>query len=145
MVSSLLNYSQLDYTACMTLYTYTICKVRALMFSRLYFPHMPCTQLFFIYTECTCMYVFVHYVLVNCRVPDEPVNGTILDYDNIDTIEGSVITFQCSPGFLPEGEMTATCTNAGIWSPDPAGVDCSGSEFLIGCVNKALFLIRFWY
>ena len=24
--------------------------------------------------------------------------------------------------------MTATCTNAGVWSPDPTGVECSCSE-----------------
>ena len=35
-----------------------------------------------------------------------------------------MITFQCNPGLLPEGEMTATCTNAGVWNPDPAGVVC---------------------
>ena len=69
--------------------------------------------------------------VVNCRVPDEPMSGTILDYGNIVTIEGSVITFQCNSGLLPEGEMTATCGNDGIWRPDPAAVDCSGSEFLI--------------
>ena len=35
-----------------------------------------------------------------------------------------MITFQCNPGFLPEGETSATCTNAGVWRPDPAGVEC---------------------
>ena len=64
-------------------------------------------------------------ITVNCSVPDEPLNGTILDYSSIDTIEGSVITFQCNPGLSPEGVMTATCTNVGVWSPDPAGVECT--------------------
>ena len=35
-----------------------------------------------------------------------------------------MITFQCNPGLSPEGVMTATCTNAGVWSPDPADVIC---------------------
>ena len=35
-----------------------------------------------------------------------------------------MITFQCNPGLSPDGEMTATCTNAGVWRPDPAGVEC---------------------
>ena len=65
--------------------------------------------------------------VVNCRVPDEPMSGTILDYDT--TL--SLLRDQCNPGLSPEGEMTATCGNDGIWSTDPAGVDCSGSEFLI--------------
>ena len=66
------------------------------------------------------------------------MSGNILNYDNIVTIEGSVIAFQCNPGLSPEGEMTATCTNAGIWRPDPAGVECScsTSEFLISCTNQ---------
>ena len=35
-----------------------------------------------------------------------------------------MITFQCNPGLSPEGVMNATCTNAGVWSPDPGDVIC---------------------
>ena len=86
---------------------------------------------------CAPVYTTHNNVIVNCRVPDEPMSGTILDYDNIVTIEGSEITFQCNPGLSPEGEMTATCTNAGIWSPDPAGVTC------MNITGKLIFY--FWY
>ena len=51
-----------------------------------------------------------------------------------------MIAFQCNPGFLPEGEMTATCTNAGVWSPVPAGVDCSynGESLLCYSINLSV-------
>ena len=76
-----------------------------------------------------CIYTVCIHVcicsLVNCNAPDEPMSGTIMDYNNIVTTEGSVISFQCDPGLTSEGNMTAICTNAGVWEPDPAGVDCS--------------------
>ena len=33
--------------------------------------------------------------------------------------------FQCDPGFVPEGVMTAVCGSDGHWSPNPGGVTCS--------------------
>ena len=41
------------------------------------------------------------------------------------TTEGSVVVFQCDPGFVPEGEMTAVCGSDGQWTPNPGGVTCS--------------------
>ena len=35
------------------------------------------------------------------------------------------MVFQCDPGFVPEGEMTAVCGSDGQWTPNPAGVSCS--------------------
>ena len=51
-----------------------------------------------------------------------------------------MITFQCNPGFLPEGEMTATCTNAGVWSRDPAGVDCSYNGVCLLIITACCYL-----
>ena len=84
----------------------------------------------FIYTIIHFDTVHIHY-LVNCDVPNKPANGNISDYDNINTTEGSVIFVQCNPGFLLQGDsMIATCTNAGVWDPDPAGVECRGKQWL---------------
>ena len=33
--------------------------------------------------------------------------------------------FQCDPGFVPEGVMTAVCGRDGQWTPNPRGVTCS--------------------
>ena len=35
------------------------------------------------------------------------------------------MVFQCDPGFVPEGEMTAVCGRDGQWTPSPGGVTCS--------------------
>ena len=35
------------------------------------------------------------------------------------------MVFQCDPGYVPEGEMTAVCASDGQWTPNPGGVTCS--------------------
>ena len=59
----------------------------------------------------------------NCGAPPSPVSGSVHPYTN--TTEGSVVMFQCDPGFVPGGEMTAVCGNDGQWTPNPGGVTCS--------------------
>ena len=94
-------------------------------------------------SSCAPVYTTHNNVIVNCSVPGEPVNGTILDYDNIVTTEGSVITFQCNSGLSPEENMTATCTNAGVWSTDPAGVKCMNitGKLIFGVLHMYRVLI----
>ena len=60
---------------------------------------------------------------VNCGAPPSPVNGSVQLYTN--TTEDSVVVFQCDPGFVPEGVMTAVCESDGQWTPNPGGVTCS--------------------
>ena len=74
------------------------------------------------------MYVVIYtpFLAVFCA---PPLNGTLLIYDNINSqdtnpTEGSVITFQCAPGFSLVGAVTATCNNSGLWDPDPAQLEC---------------------
>ncbi len=60
---------------------------------------------------------------VSCNLPALPLNGALLN-TNTNLIEGSVITFQCDPGFSMVGAATATCNNSGLWDPDPALLEC---------------------
>ena len=64
---------------------------------------------------------------VTCRLPEEPLHGLIMDYCSLATTEGSVITFQCDPGFSPAAEMTATCSSSGQWSTDPSQLVCTSN------------------
>ena len=59
----------------------------------------------------------------DCGAPPPPVSGSVHPHTN--TTEGSVVVFQCDPGFVPEGEMTAVCGRDGQWTPNPGGVTCS--------------------
>ena len=68
------------------------------------------------------------YISANCKLPEEPLHGFIVNYCNLATIEGSVITFQCDLGFSPAAEMTATCNSSGQWSSDPSQLVCTGSD-----------------
>ena len=60
----------------------------------------------------------------DCGAPPPPVNGSLLQPDS-NTTEGSVVVFQCDPGFVPKGEMTAVCGRDGQWYPNPGHVICS--------------------
>ena len=59
----------------------------------------------------------------DCGAPPSPVSRSVQPHTN--TTEGSVVVFQCNPGFVPEGEMTAVCGSDGQWTPNPGGVTCS--------------------
>ncbi len=68
----------------------------------------------------------LHFTTVNCSLPVEPSNGTIVDYERLnDTVlEGTVLTYQCDNGLSLTGPNTITCTNAGVWSTDPEAIMC---------------------
>ena len=36
-----------------------------------------------------------------------------------------MVVFQCDPGFVPEGEMTAVCGSDGQWNSNQGDVTCS--------------------
>ncbi|XP_064404153.1 sushi, von Willebrand factor type A, EGF and pentraxin domain-containing protein 1-like isoform X2 [Halichondria panicea] len=64
---------------------------------------------------------------ISCILPAPRLNGALLNTtsQNTSQCEGSVITFQCDPGFSLVGAATATCNNSGLWDPDPALLECS--------------------
>ena len=35
-----------------------------------------------------------------------------------------MISFQCTPGFIPEGRVMSVCGGDGRWSPDPDQYSC---------------------
>ena len=65
-------------------------------------------------------------VPADCGDPSLPVNGFVMAYDS--TLEGSQIVFQCSPGFVPSQEMMSVCAADGSWIPDPAELECRGTQ-----------------
>ncbi|XP_064402488.1 uncharacterized protein LOC135348198 isoform X2 [Halichondria panicea] len=65
-------------------------------------------------------------MLVNCSLPEEPSNGTILNYERLNetVLEGTVLTYRCDNGLSLTGPNTITCTNAGVWSTEPEAIMC---------------------
>ncbi|XP_064402839.1 uncharacterized protein LOC135348523 [Halichondria panicea] len=63
---------------------------------------------------------------VNCFLPEEPSNRTIVNYErlNVTVLEGTVLTYQCDNGLSLTGPNTITCTNAGVWSTEPEAIKC---------------------
>ncbi len=68
-----------------------------------------------------CIVIMSHFITVNCSLPEEPSNGTILDYERLNetVLEGTVLTYQCDNGFSLAGPNKITCTNDGVWSTEP--------------------------
>ncbi len=71
-------------------------------------------------------YVYACTVTVNCFLPEEPSNRTIVNYErlNVTVLEGTVLTYQCDNGLSLTGPNTITCTNAGAWSTEPEAIKC---------------------
>ena len=63
---------------------------------------------------------------VDCGPPTPPRNGSLENYT--DSTEGSVVSYSCDPGLVPEGRMTALCTG-NRWSPNPADLYCTLGMF----------------
>ena len=58
----------------------------------------------------------------------EPVAGVDVVIHNYSaTFERSSITFTCEDGLLPNDTITATCTEEGYWSPNPATYMCTNT------------------
>ena len=72
-------------------------------------------------------------MIANCGLPDllPMVNNDsvprVVGNDHL-PIEGSTITFSCLLGFTLTGPSSATCTDKGVWDPDPSGLMCNYSE-----------------
>ena len=62
---------------------------------------------------------------VDCGAPPPPVDGSVQPRAHTNTTEGSVVMFQCDPGFVPEGVVASVCESDGQWIPNPVGVTCS--------------------
>lgn len=60
---------------------------------------------------------------VQCENPTAPVNG---DFDTVTSrFEGSIVTFECDPGYMSTEEMSTMCMADMTWSPDPSSFVCS--------------------
>ena len=62
--------------------------------------------------------------IADCGAPPSPINGSLLQ-PCTSTTEGSVVVFQCDPGFVPDREVTAVCGGDGQWTPNPGDVTCN--------------------
>ncbi len=86
----------------------------------------------------------LHFTTVNCSLPEEPSNGTIVDYERLNetVLEGTVLTYQCDNGLSLTGPNTITCTNDGVWSTDLDTIMClQESEYSF--VNGSHQYLRF--
>ena len=72
-----------------------------------------------------CMHLLTFYMigfLADCGQPEFPSNGDVSAVSS--TTEGANVTFQCEEGLLPSDPITSTCNSIGLWTPNPADVQC---------------------
>ena len=71
---------------------------------------------------------YCHIFSVDCGEP-ERTNFNVLHFlSHNSTVEGSIINYHCTNGFIPEDTITATCETNGTWHPNPAFHDCVRSK-----------------
>ena len=65
-------------------------------------------------------------VVTDCGLLIDPANGDITYSDG--TVEGSVATYSCDPGFMLEGEMTRNCGSNGEWTGPAVACVAEGDD-----------------
>ena len=68
-------------------------------------------------------------LLVDCGQPEFPSNGVVSAVSS--TTEGATVIFQCEERLFPSDPITSTCSSTGLWTPNPADVECSTSGMLL--------------
>ena len=79
---------------------------------------------------------YVHHLpkydlpLVNCGVPESPINGTVDMPDH--TREGAMVDYGCDDGFRPASDFTSICESTAMWALQPQDHNCT---FITGKKN----------
>lgn len=63
---------------------------------------------------------------VNCGKPERTNALHFVSHNS--TTEGSIISYRCINGFIPEDIITAVCEADGTWHPNPALHSCIKSK-----------------
>ena len=73
-----------------------------------------------------------YFFVVTCDQPTQLLNHPVVvvsrSQDSPPLIEGQVITYTCSHGFVRTGPNASVCTGNREWEPDPGEVDCIGDN-----------------
>ena len=71
-----------------------------------------------------------HSYIVTCDLPTQLLNHSVIvdaGSQEIPPIEGQLITYTCSTGFILTGPNTSVCMGNREWEPDPGEVECIGA------------------
>ena len=67
-----------------------------------------------------------YFIIVDCGVPDPPINGTMGNYSNTEV--GATLQFWCNEGFHSPDIRVSVCSNQGLWTPLPQEHNCRGKN-----------------
>ena len=63
---------------------------------------------------------------IRCQKPTSPTGVIISPYSS--TSEGSIITYQCKEGSMPNEIIRSTCNEKSQWKPDPMTMRCNSGK-----------------
>ena len=88
---------------------------------------------------CMSMTTSKYFIIVDCGVPDPPMDGTLGNYSH--TAVGATVQFWCNEGFHPPDIRDSVCSNQGLWTPLPQKHNCRGKESQMGTEQASCFII----
>ncbi|XP_078533502.1 sushi domain-containing protein 4-like [Lissotriton helveticus] len=88
-----------------------------------------------------CLFGYKVFCRVNCGKPESDFNSVV---HGSDWWVGSVVRYECRPGFLLQGDAVSTCLANGNWSPKPSclriylsgRLEMNERDFGVGCTSK---------
>ena len=85
-------------------------------------------------------YLFLATHSIVCSNPEELIGDsvTISGYTP-PAVEGTMITFYCSPGAVLDGIISSTCMENGEWEPAPFEIRCLGTYLIIIIIVQRKF------
>lgn len=74
-------------------------------------------------------FFYLLFLIAKCRSVSIDRNDllTITGYRD-PALVGTNLSFSCLPGSIFSGPNSSTCTEEGLWDPDPSGVVCEGEN-----------------
>ncbi|KAJ1189887.1 hypothetical protein NDU88_006629 [Pleurodeles waltl] len=88
-----------------------------------------------------CLFGYKVFCRVNCGQPESDFNSVV---HGSDWWVGSVVRYECRPGFLLLGDAVSTCLADGHWSPKPSclriclsgRLEMNERDFGMGCTSN---------
>ena len=80
---------------------------------------LECVQIFMFSIKADvpiCLHSYMNHIFLDCGQRTAPDHGVVTIVSGNGYTEGSVIRFDCNPGYIASSPITTTCTTSGTWS-----------------------------
>ena len=83
--------------------------------------------------------------IAQCKEISSPHNGQVTVSTGDGVVERLTVRFTCKEGYILQGinSSFATCTDDGLWKPDPSAVTCLGKSYTICKLMSFLYMVLY--